>query len=82
MMPKATWVPALRSSVKNAAPRPGHERYCFTSLSGLAETKKNGHSFYMEKITIVKPIDAVARLRFGTAAAPAIGVTSTTCIGW
>ena len=24
------WVPALRSSVKNAAPRPGHETHCFT----------------------------------------------------
>src|ERR1700738_2241128 len=24
------WVPALRSSVKNAAPRPGHGTHCFT----------------------------------------------------
>ena len=25
----STWVPALRSSVKDAAPRPGHERAAF-----------------------------------------------------
>src|ERR1700736_3229239 len=31
MVPSASpWVPALRSSVKNAAPRPGHGTHCFT----------------------------------------------------
>src|ERR1700746_30821 len=31
------WIPALRSSVKNAAPRPGHETHCFTTSQDEVE---------------------------------------------
>jgi hypothetical protein len=41
---------------------------------GLAEYKKNGHSFYMGKPVAVNPINPARRLRFAATAAPAIGV--------
>jgi hypothetical protein len=48
----------------------------------LAGSKKNGHSFYMEKTATVNPIDPARRSRFGTAAALAIGVTPAAHDNW